>query len=203
MDEAQQVGQALVAALRRDVGQELALRSMPQRLSGGFWASIWVVEFEHAPAPFTGRLVLRIMPDADAVEREVAVQSWLAEAGYPTPRVFASGHAEGLGEAYAVMQHAAGRSPLGGLKLGRAILGIRRILTDMPKLLAQTAADLHALDPQPLGEVFNETNSVAPSGLKDHAYVSFRAGSHASMRDRVRTLTGITITVPDRRSHTR
>ena len=48
MDEAQHVGQALVAALRRDVGQELALRSMPQRLSGGFWASIWEVEFEIA-----------------------------------------------------------------------------------------------------------------------------------------------------------
>ena len=52
-------------------------------ITGGFWAQIYGFELENPPELFVGPLVLRVMPDGMSGRREIVVQSWLAEAGYP------------------------------------------------------------------------------------------------------------------------
>ncbi len=172
MDDADEVGRALVQALDLQQDCPLILRSSPQRIRGGFWAQIWSVGFNNAPPPFDKPLVLRVMPDANAARPEIAVQRWLSDAGFPTPRIVAAGTAPGLGEAYALMTYAAGRSPLGGLQLGvGTLLDIRRTLSTISTVLAETASRLHALDPLPLQA------QLATLGvdLADKAERSFRA----------------------------
>lgn len=157
MDEAEQVGTALVAALSKTVGTPVTLRTTPERLSGGFWAQIWKVDLDNAPAPVDQPLVLRIMPDRKAGHREAVVQRVVTNSGVPTPRVLASGSAPGLGEAYIVMQRVNGRTPLGGLRLGPELVRLPKLLRRLPKMLADIATQLHAIDPTPLQVALTDT----------------------------------------------
>ena len=150
MDEAEQVGAAFVAAMSATIGSPVRLRTAPVRLSGGFWAQIWKVDLDNAPAPFDGPMVLRVMPDRNAGRREAIVQGLVADAGCPTPRVLASGSAPGLGESYLVMERVVGRTPLGGLQLGPELVRLPKLLQRLPKMLAAVATQLHAIDPSPL-----------------------------------------------------
>ena len=147
MSEAERVGEAFARAASAAAGSPVTLSDTPHRLSGGFWAQIWGVELTAAPPPFDQHMVLRIMPDQGAGLREAVVQRTIADTGFPTPRVLASGVAAGLGEAYIVMERIDGRTPLGGLRLGPELLRLPRLLRRLPPMLAQTANALHAIDP--------------------------------------------------------
>lgn len=118
----------------------------PSRLSGGFWATLYSFELASAPPGFDGRLVLRVMPDPTAGRRESAAQRWLAEQGFATPAVVASGHADELGGTFMIMRHARGTPPLSSLKLGPSLRRLPTTLRRLPSLLAAAAADLHRLD---------------------------------------------------------
>ncbi len=157
MDEAEQVGTAFVAVMSATIGTPVRLRATPGRLSGGFWAQIWKVDLDNAPAPFDGPLVLRVMPDRNAGRREAIVQRVVAGADCPTPRVLASGSAPGLGEAYIVMERVNGRTPLGGLQLGPELVRLPKLLRRLPTMLAHVAAQLHAIDPTPLRAALTDT----------------------------------------------
>lgn len=134
----------------------------PAPMSGGFWASLYSFELANAPDGWRGGLVLRVMPNADAAAKEIIVQTALARQGYNTPMVTMSGDDQTLGGAFMIMHRAEGRSPLGGLKIGRDLLGLRRTLAELPKLLARVAVDLHTVDPEPVAGALRAAGIVLP-----------------------------------------
>ena len=149
----------LLAELSRATGVAVSFRSKPVPITGGFWAQIYGFELDHPPEPFVGPLVLRVMPDATAGRREIVVQSWLGDVGYPVASVLHSGSVDGLGEAFMVMLRIAGKSPLANLRLGSALLGFREILRSIPRRLGDATTQLHALDPASLRD------RLGPDGL--------------------------------------
>ena len=144
------VDEPLQAELSRATGVAVSFRSKPVPITGGFWAQIYGFELDRPPEPFVGPLVLRVMPDAISGRREIVVQSWLGNAGYPVPPVLHSGSVDGLGEAFMVMPRVAGKSPLANLRLGSALFGLREILRSIPRRLADATTRLHVLDPASL-----------------------------------------------------
>lgn len=131
-------------------GLPQAFATPPSRMAGGFWAAIYGFELDHPPAPMSGPLVLRVMPNPDAAIRETIVQREVAEQGYPTPRVVLGGFDEGLGGAFMVMERAEGVPLLAGLKLGRALLRMPTTLRRLAQQLSTASLRLHDLDPQPV-----------------------------------------------------
>ena len=152
---------ALLRELSRATGVALAFRSHPVPISGGFWAQIYGFELDHPPEHLAGPLVLRVMPDADSGRREIVVQSWLADAGYPVASVLCSGTADGLGEAFMVMPRIAGSPPLANLRLGSALLKLRGILRSIRRRLAEASTSLHVLDPAPLRHLLGPADAAA------------------------------------------
>jgi aminoglycoside phosphotransferase (APT) family kinase protein len=180
MYESHELESALRVALVAAFGRDVTLRNGLQPMSGGFWAQIYGFEIVDPPDELCGPLVLRVMPDAKAGCRETVVQRWLAESGFSTPRVVASGTASGLGEAHMVMQRATGAPPLTGLKLGPALFGIRRILSTLPALLADTAISLHARDSGPLVDELAKTGLEPTSDDPAATYLSAIGSAAAS-----------------------
>lgn len=77
------------------------------------------------------------------------MQRAVAAVGFPTPFVRASGGPEcGLGQAFMVMDRAAGGPALSGLDGGLTPAAVPRLLRRIPELLATSMARLHALDPE-------------------------------------------------------
>jgi aminoglycoside phosphotransferase (APT) family kinase protein len=151
MNDVEKIGAAFTALISTTTGSPVTLRTAPRRMSGGFWASIWAVDLaDGAPVPFNRPMVLRIMPERAAGLREAIVQKVVANAGFRTPRVMLSGVAEGLGEAYIVMERVNGRTPLSGLKLGPQLVALPKLLRRLPDMLAAAATELHAIDPSNL-----------------------------------------------------
>jgi aminoglycoside phosphotransferase (APT) family kinase protein len=136
----------LLAYLRDTTGQpELAFRTPPSAISGGYDTRIFAFELKDAPAPFAGPLVIRIFQAAHHVSRalgEGAVQNALADAGYPVPRVLSIGTDPSiLGGAFTIMPLAPGHTLLSDI--GALVRRGPRILVDMH-------ARLHAIDPAPV-----------------------------------------------------
>ena len=141
----------LTGLLHTVPGLEAAeLARPPEPMTGGFWASTYLLRLTGVP-PAADRLVLRVMPDEAVAAKEAVFQRELARQEFPVPAVrLAGGPGAGLGGAFLVMDHAAGRMPLDGLD-GIAALGRLPVLArDLPELLGQASARLHALDPAPL-----------------------------------------------------
>ena len=81
---------------------------------------------------------------------EVDVHRTVDSQGYPTPQVHLSGPADDdLDGAWTVMDFAEGSSPLSDLDGVGALRSARRLLRDLPRLLAAAMASLHELDPDP------------------------------------------------------
>jgi aminoglycoside phosphotransferase (APT) family kinase protein len=102
------------------------------------------------PASVPNDLVFRIAPDGAMGAKELAVQRTVASQGFPTPQIHLSGPADDhLDGAWSVMDFADGSSPLSDLNGFGAIRSARRLLRDLPRVLATAMARLHALDPGP------------------------------------------------------
>ncbi len=146
--------------LIRIVGDHLGIPvtfvSRPTPISGGFWASIHGFEITGGPDGWNRPLVLRVMPDRAAGVRETVVQRTVAEQGFPTPPVLASGVDGALGGAYIVMPRAAGSSPMPRLDLGRSLLHLPSALRSLTGQLADVVVRLHALDPAPVAAALSE-----------------------------------------------
>ena len=120
----------------------------PEPMQGGFWAELFSFSLANPPDGWPAELVARLMPDPGLARKETIVQSAVAAAGFPTPFVRASGGPDcGLGRAFMVMERAAGRSALSGLDGAVTPAAVRRLLRQIPELLAGSMARLHALDP--------------------------------------------------------
>jgi aminoglycoside phosphotransferase (APT) family kinase protein len=170
-------------ALQRLIGAHLGHRvhlSLPaQRVSGGFWAAIYSFQLDPvsgALAPmWSGKLILRVMPNRARGEYETIVQRAVAETGFPTPRVLLAGFDEQVGGAYMVMPFARGKPPLSGLKLG-SMFELRRSLRRLPDRLAGVAVRLHAVDPRPIVDALQAAGLTVPSeGWRDRLDLIDRA----------------------------
>jgi aminoglycoside phosphotransferase (APT) family kinase protein len=139
----------LIGVLRSATGTPgLEYERQPEPMRGGFWAELFSFSLANPPDGWPAQLVARLMPDPGTARKETIVQSAVAAAGFPTPFVRASGGPDcGLGQAFMVMDRAAGRSALSGLDSGPTPAGVLRLLRQVPELLAAPMARLHALDP--------------------------------------------------------
>jgi len=151
----------LLDVLRAETGvEELAFDGPPRRLTGGFWATLVAFRLRDAPAGWRGDLVARVMPDAGTAVKETIIQAEVAAQGYPTPVVhLAGGPDAGLGQAYMVMDLAAGGPLLGGLGGAGAVAALPRLARRLPDALARAMADLHRLDPGPVRARLTEANA--------------------------------------------
>jgi len=121
---------------------DLAFARRPTPVGGGYWAEIFAFELCDAPRGFRGELILRRMPDAERARRETAVQTAVAELGFPTPRVRASGgEDEPLALAFSIMDRVAGATFDETRGLGARL----RRVAGLGRLLADAQSRLHAL----------------------------------------------------------
>jgi aminoglycoside phosphotransferase (APT) family kinase protein len=146
MDDPQDVetlSEKLISYLRAELGNaQLEYAAPPARLPGG--NETWTYRFllNAASDAWSGPLVLRLYPrfygTGNAVW-ESTVQNVLAGEGYPVPRAhLVCTDMSVLGGAFYVMDH------LPGSSLGAAPL------ESVPRLLGETHASLHEIDPDPL-----------------------------------------------------
>ena len=156
------ISEPLARILTDRLGTPIALKAEPSPISGGFWAAIYRFEIEPAagnstaiPREWTGRLVLRVMPNRERAMHETIVQRAVADGGFPTPPVLHDGYEEALGGAFMIMPFATGRPPMAGLGPG-SLLSIPRLLRRLPVQLAEVALQLHMIDPQPIATALRE-----------------------------------------------
>ncbi len=141
----------LVELLRAQPGFERAeLAGPPQRLTGGFWASMSLVHLANV-APPADTLVLRVMPDPSLAAKETAIQQEITRQGFPAPAIRLSGGTDaGVGGAFILMDLAPGAPALAGLDGITALRRLPALARRLPDTLAHVSAALHALDPAPL-----------------------------------------------------
>jgi aminoglycoside phosphotransferase (APT) family kinase protein len=140
----------LLTVLRSVTGApSLAYSRSPAPLSGGFWAELVAFSLAQPPDGWPHDLVLRLMPEANTARKETVIQRAVAAAGFPTPAVRAAGGPDdGLGRAFMIMDRAPGAPLLSGLSAISALGRGRALIGEIPRLLASTMAQLHALNPE-------------------------------------------------------
>ena len=143
----------------------LAIRGTFTPISGGYCAKIYGVEFDNAPPDLDRPLVLRVLPNANHPEHEIAMQRAIAELGYPAPTVRLADPTETtIGQPYMLMDRAVGVPLLSNLALGRAITMLPRILASLPKILANALVELHQLDTAPVRAALTATGIEKSEG---------------------------------------
>jgi aminoglycoside phosphotransferase (APT) family kinase protein len=142
------IADRLLAVLRSAADAPgLEYKRRPEPMRGGFWAELFSFSLANPPAGWPTELVARLMPDPGSARKETIVQRAVAAAGFPTPVVRAAGGPDdGLGQAFMIMDRAAGGPALSGLD-GLSPAAVPRLLSQIPDLLATSMARLHALDP--------------------------------------------------------
>lgn len=166
------IDEAVLGVMGAAAGRDVTFRTGPERISGGFWATIHGFELQpddRLDPRFAGPLVLRVMPETGPAAKETIVQTALGEAGYITPRVVLSGSDAALGGPFIVMTRAAGRSPMGGLSVGPSPVKLITSLRRIPVLLAEAAGRLHAIDPSPIDAALRAAG-IELSPLGDTSY---------------------------------
>src|SRR5216684_782259 len=167
---AEEIGR-LVGLLRAEPGFERAeLAGPPQPLTGGFWASMSLLRLAHV-APPADTLVLRVMPDTALAAKETVFQTEIGRQGFPVPAIRLSGGAgAGVGGAFLLMDYAPGAPLLGGLGGIATLRRLPVLAHQLPDLLGQVTAGLHALDPAPLRAALAEARIAAPSDAPAFLY---------------------------------
>lgn len=141
------VAAALTSWLEREFGANARLVDGPTPNGDGFDAAIYFVRFagDDLPTKWRGPLVLRVKPTVDSLavaRREAAIQDWVADRSYPTPRVLrVFGADELLARPAQLMERAPGQMVLETFQARP--WRVRRQLRAMASLHAR----LHALDP--------------------------------------------------------
>lgn len=173
----------LLGTLRQATGRpDLEFAAPPIALSGGFYAEMLRFRLADPPSELDGELVARIVPNAEAGAWEATIQRDVADRGFPTPTVRLTAPETGpLGQYLIVMDHVDGRPPMAGLGIGTIAGQIPNLVRHLPDQLARTAADLHALDPEPLAAQLDALDSSIPATTA--GFVEQQMG-HASTLDR-------------------
>ena len=139
----------LIGVLRSTTGTpDLGYERRPEPMRGGFWAELLSFSLANPPDGWPAELVARLMPDPGSARKETVVQGAVAAAGFPTPFVRAAGGPDdGLGQAFMIMDRAAGGPAIAGLDGGLTPAAVPGLVRRIPELLATSMARLHALDP--------------------------------------------------------
>jgi aminoglycoside phosphotransferase (APT) family kinase protein len=155
----------LLETLRGATGRpDLEFATGPTPLSGGFYAEMLRFRLADPPADLDRELVARIVPNPLAGEWEATVQRAVAAQGFPTPAVRLTADATGpLGRYLIVMDAIDGRPPMAGLGFGTIATQIPALVRHLPDRLAHIAADLHALDAEPLAEQLGALHTSIPT----------------------------------------
>ena len=142
----------LIGELRELPGHaDLTFSAPPERLSGGFWAEMFVLHLADPTKRLPSVVVARFAPDPALARWESTVQSGVAEQGFPTPAVHCSGGpGGGVGRAWCVMDLASGQPLLAGLSGLKALVRLPRLSRQLPEQLASITARLHGLDAHPV-----------------------------------------------------
>ena len=134
----------LLAHVRERAGDAVSYRSPPERVHGGYDTLIYGFELAGASGGWQGPLIVRVFRDANGARRarfEGVVQSLVAAQGFPCPApIEVESDVSVLGGAFIIMPRMAGK-PL--LSAGPLFV-VRRL----PRVLAETHAGLHTLDPE-------------------------------------------------------
>ena len=157
----------------------LEYASPPARILGGNETFVYRLRLKGAPDELAGPLVLRLYRsyhEPRRAAREARVQNFVAERGFPAPRVFAfESESAALGGAFVLMEELPG-DPLLGSVAAPDTAGLPRFrgparvlaslgeLVRLPRTLARVELRLHAIDCAPLLE------EVRASGEDDAFY---------------------------------
>lgn len=136
------------------------------RLGGGFFAENYAFRLAGVPPPWDTPLVVRLFPSSsppDLARREAAIQTVLADQGYPTARVllFEEG-ARLLGRRFFVMERLPGRPMMGGIRIREMARSGWRLFNRLADVTASLQASLHRLDAGPLVAELGD----APAGIE-------------------------------------
>ncbi len=140
--------QRLRVFLRELIDPGVDFCAPPTPLSGGAFSATYVFELAHAPAEWSGRLVLRLVPgSAFQVRMEAGLQDGARAAGVRAPRVV---HVESsgdvLGEPFLVMELLPGRGFLGGIEWYRFARDFPRMLRSWPATFSDAITVLASAD---------------------------------------------------------
>jgi len=155
------VDDALLALLaERTAATGLAYAEPPRRLGGGFYTENLAFRLAGAPADWDGPLILRLFPRSappQLATREAVVQNTLVAAGFPTPRALLwDEHTAPFGRTFLLMELLPGRALMGEPGLSQFLRSSAPLLVRLPRLLAETQARLHRVDPTPVVDALGE-----------------------------------------------
>jgi aminoglycoside phosphotransferase (APT) family kinase protein len=155
----------LLETLRAATGQaDLDYATPPTPLSGGFYAEMLRFRLAGAPADLDRELVARIVPNPMAGAWESTIQRAVADQGFPTPAIRLTADETGpLGRYLIVMDAVDGSPPMAGLGIGTIATQIPALVRGLPDRLARIAADLHALDVEPLAGELDALGTTIPA----------------------------------------
>jgi aminoglycoside phosphotransferase (APT) family kinase protein len=169
------VAAGLLAHLRATLGEPgLTYAEPPVRVIGGFDTLIYSFRLKTAAEGWSGPLILRVFrrhADPLRARWESAVQTALVQMGYPAPRVALVGTTtEVVGGAFVIMERLPGKMMLEDVfKPARLFSALPRILSEVPRVVAEAQVRLHALDPGPLLRALEAeglpAQSVGPAGV--------------------------------------
>jgi aminoglycoside phosphotransferase (APT) family kinase protein len=156
---------SLLETLRDASGRpDLRFATPPTPLTGGFYAEMLRFRLADPPAQLDRELVARIVPNPMAGAWEATIQRTVADQGFPTPAVRLTAEETGpLGRYLIVMDAVDGKPPMAGLRIGTIAAQLPRLVRHLPDQLARIAADLHALDAEPLAEQLDALDTTIPS----------------------------------------
>jgi aminoglycoside phosphotransferase (APT) family kinase protein len=152
--------ESVVEKTLRTVWPAVEVKDM-RPLTGGQWATMAHLQLNGQPDGVPDDVVLRVAPDAAMGTKELAVQAEASDAGIVTPRVHLTGNAGGgLVGAWSLMDLAPGEPLIADLAGAAGIRRLSSLLRHLPRLLADTMATVHGIDPRPVTE---RVRVVAPA----------------------------------------
>ena len=159
---------------------DLEFTAAPTPLTGGFYAEMLRFRLADPPPGLDRDLVARIVPNPAAGAWEATIQRAVADQGFPTPAVrLTVDETSRLGRYLVVMDAVDGQPPMAGLGIGAIATQIPDLLRRLPDQLARIAADLHALDPEPLASQLARLD--APFPLTTAGFIEEQAGYAAAL----------------------
>lgn len=155
----------LLDTLRDVTGRpDIDFAAPPTRLTGGFYAEMLRFRLTDPTPELDRDLVARIVPNPAAGEWEATIQRAVADQEFPTPAVrLTAPESSPLGRYLIIMDAVDGQPPMAGLSIGTIAGQIPNLVRHLPDQLAHIAADLHALDAEPVAEQLDALDSTFPT----------------------------------------
>ena len=170
---------ALLLCLRSHLDDDgIEYLDTPRRLMKGMTAEVWTFALRDVPAPWSGPLVIRLLPKWTRPEQprlEAAVQDAVADCGFPAPKVLlVDDRGAALGDMFVVTQLCPGRPALGGSDAARFAAALPKLVTRWPATIASVALRLHGCGPDTVS-AHAESRGIDPSLLSVQRHLTYIA----------------------------